>query len=148
MIATVLTILFIIIFGSLTTGLVFGLIYFIDLFIDWNIGRSDKLKIKLKQFKRFYNMNPKAWRLKDSYVIYEVFNGYDGKATFKFYFPFLDFIRYIIFKKGIEKKSAQVKYTESYLEALEYIKKDIEKFTEQNNKFVEEKIQMLQNTKR
>lgn len=148
MIATILTVLFIIISGSLITGLIFGLISFISLVTDWWVGKSGKLKIKLKQFKRFYNMNPKAWRLKDSYVIYEVVNGYDGKATFKFYFPFLDFIRYIIFKKGIEKKSAQVKYTESYLKALEYIKKDIEKFTEQNNKFVEEKIQMLQNTKR
>lgn len=140
---------FVILSSILITILIFSFIYFIDLFIDWNIGRSDKLKIKLKQFKRFYNMNPNAWRLKDDYVMYKAFNEYGSVIkSFKFYFPFLDFIRYRILKKGIEKKSAQVEYSESYLEVLEYIKKDIEKFTEQNNKFVEEKIQMLQNTKR
>ena len=91
-------------------------------------------------------MNPNVWELSDDYVIYNVFNknGYATKS-FKFYFPFLDFIKYKIFKKRLDKKSTQVKYSELYLEALEYIKKDINKFTTDNNDFVNEQLKKLQN---
>ena len=136
-----------IIIGSiLITCLIFAFIYFVDLLIDWGIKKSNKLKIKLKQFKLFYSMNPNVWELRDDYVIYNVFNK-DGYATksFKFYFPFLDFIKYKIFKKRLDKKSTQVKYSELYLEALEYIKKDIDKFTTDNNDFVNEQLKKLQN---
>ncbi len=137
-----------IIFGGsiLITCLVVAFIYFVDLLIDWGIKKSNKLKIKLKQFKLFYSMNPNVWELRDDYVIYNVFNK-DGYATksFKFYFPFLDFIKYKIFKKRLDKKSTQVKYSELYLEALEYIKKDIDKFTTDNNDFVNEQLKKLQN---
>ena len=130
----------------LITCLIFAFIYFVDLLIDWGIKKSNKLKIKLKQFKLFYSMNPNVWELRDDYVIYNVFNK-DGYATksFKFYFPFLDFIKYKIFKKRLDKKSTQVKYSELYLEALEYIKKDIDKFTTDNNDFVNEQLKKLQN---
>ena len=136
-----------IIIGSiLITCLIFAFIYFVDLLIDWGIKKSNKLKIKLKQFKLFYSMNPNVWELRDDYVIYNVFNK-DEYATksFKFYFPFLDFIKYKIFKKRLDKKSTQVKYSELYLEALEYIKKDIDKFTTDNNDFVNEQLKKLQN---
>ena len=138
-----------IIFGGsiLITCLVVAFIYFVDLLIDWSIiKKSNKLKIKLKQFKLFYSMNPNVWELRDDYVIYNVFNknGYATKS-FKFYFPFLDFIKYKIFKKRLDKKSTQVKYSELYLEALEYIKKDINKFTTDNNDFVNEQLKKLQN---
>lgn len=136
-----------IIIGSiLITCLIFAFIYFVDLLIDCGIKKSNKLKIKLKQFKLFYSMNPNVWELRDDYVIYNVFNK-DGYATksFKFYFPFLDFIKYKIFKKRLDKKSTQVKYSELYLEALEYIKKDIDKFTTDNNDFVNEQLKKLQN---
>lgn len=136
----------IIISSILITCLIFAFIYFVDLLIDWGIKKSNKLKIKLKQFKLFYSMNPNVWELRDDYVIYNVFNK-DGYATksFKFYFPFLDFIKYKIFKKRLDKKSTQVKYSELYLEALEYIKKDIDKFTTDNNDFVNEQLKKLQN---
>ena len=136
----------IIIGGILITCLIFAFIYFVDLLIDWGIKKSNKLKIKFEQFKLFYSMNSNAWELRDDYVIYNIFNknGYATKS-FKFYFPFLDFIKYKIFKKRLDKKSTQVKYSELYLEALEYIKKDIDKFTEQNNKFVNEQLKKLQN---
>ena len=138
-----------IIFGGsiLITCLVVAFIYFVDLLIDWSIiKKSNKLKIKLEQFKLFYSMNPNVWELRDDYVIYNVFNknGYATKS-FKFYFPFLDFIKYKIFKKRLDKKSTQVKYSELYLEALEYIKKDINKFTTDNNDFVNEQLKKLQN---
>lgn len=137
-----------IISGSiLVTCLIVAFIYFVDLLIDWSTTKkSNKLKIKLEQFKLFYSMNPNVWELRDDYVIYNVFNkdGYTTKS-FKFYFPFLDFIKYKIFKKRLDKKSTQVKYSESYLEALEYIKKDIDKFTTDNNDFVNEQLKKLQN---
>lgn len=137
-----------IIFGGsiLITCLVVAFIYFVDLLIDWSTKKSNKLKIKLEQFKLFYSMNPNVWELRDDYVIYNVFNknGYATKS-FKFYFPFLDFIKYKIFKKRLDKKSTQVKYSELYLEALEYIKKDIENFTTDNNDFVNEQLKKLQN---
>ena len=138
-----------IIFGGsiLITCLVVAFIYFVDLLIDWSTTKkSNKLKIKLEQFKLFYSMNPNVWELRDDYVIYNVFNknGYATKS-FKFYFPFLDFIKYKIFKKRLDKKSTQIKYSESYLEALEYIKKDINKFTTDNNDFVNEQLKKLQN---
>ena len=138
-----------IIFGGsiLITCLVVAFIYFVDLLIDWSTTKkSNKLKIKLEQFKLFYSMNHNVWELRDNYVIYNVFNknGYATKS-FKFYFPFLDFIKYKIFKKRLDKKSTQVKYSELYLEALEYIKKDIDKFTTDNNDFVNEQLKKLQN---
>lgn len=134
-----------IIIGSiLVTCLIFAFIYFVDLLIDWSTKKSNKLKIKLEQFKLFYSINPNVWELRDDYVIYNVFNK-DGYATksFKFYFPFLDFIKYKIFKKRLDKKSTQVKYSELYLEALEYIKKDIDKFTTDNNDFVNEQLKKI-----
>lgn len=137
-----------IISGSiLVTCLIVAFIYFVDLLIDWSTTKkSNKLKIKLEQFKLFYSMNSNVWELRDDYVIYNVFNknGYATKS-FKFYFPFLDFIKYKIFKKRLDKKSTQVKYSELYLEALEYIKKDIDKFTTDNNDFVNEQLKKLQN---
>ena len=94
-------------------------------------------------------MNPDAWELRYSYVLYKVLNerGYIEKE-YRFSFPFIDYIRYMILRKKLFNKKEQSKYLELYLEALEYIKKDIEKFTEQNNEFVKEQLEKLQNTER
>ena len=122
---------------------------FIFILIDWSVERKNKIIIELNQFKLFYSMNPDAWELRYSYVLYKVLNerGYIEKE-YRFSFPFIDYIRYMILRKKLFNKKEQSKYLELYLEALEYIKKDIEKFTEQNNEFVKEQLEKLQNTER
>ena len=137
------------IIGILFVCLIFAFLIFIDQLMEWCLTRCGKLNIKLKQFKLFYSMNPDAWKLEDDYAVYKVFNrqGYVTK-TYLYCFPFIDYIKYKILRKKLLNKKEQAKYTELYLEALEYIKKDIEKFTEQNNDFVKEQLEKLQNTER
>lgn len=122
---------------------------FISILVDWSIERKNKIIIELNRFKLFYSMNPDAWELRYSYVLYKVLNerGYVEKE-YKFSFPFIDYIRYMILRKKLFNKKEQSKYLELYLEALEYIKKDIENFTDDNNDFVKEQLEKLQSNER
>lgn len=122
---------------------------FIFILIDWSVERKNKIIIELNQFKLFYSMNPDAWELRYSYVLYKVLNerGYVEKE-YKFSFPFINYIRYKILRKKLFDKKEQSKYLELYLEALEYIKKDIETFTDDNNDFIKEQLEKLQSNER
>lgn len=122
---------------------------FIFILIDWSVERKNKMIIELNQFKLFYSMNPDAWELRYSYVIYKALNerGYAVKE-YRFSFSFIDYIRYKILRKKLFDKKEQSEYLELYLEALEYIKKDIENFTDDNNDFVKEQLEKLQSNER
>ena len=122
---------------------------FIFILIDWSVERKNKMIIELNQFKLFYSMNPDAWELRYSYVIYKALNeqGYVVKE-YRFSFSFIDYIRYKILRKKLFDKKEQSEYLELYLEALEYIKKDIENFTDDNNDFVKEQLEKLQGNER
>ena len=122
---------------------------FIFTLIDWSVERKNKMIIELNQFKLFYSMNPDAWELRYSYVIYKSLNeqGYAVKE-YRFSFSFIDYIRYKILRKKLFDKKEQSEYLELYLEALEYIKKDIENFTDDNNDFVKEQLEKLRSNER
>ena len=122
---------------------------FIFTLIDWSVERKNKMIIELNQFKLFYSMNPDAWELRYSYVIYKALNeqGYVVKE-YRFSFSFIDYIRYKILRKKLFDKKEQSEYLELYLEALEYIKKDIENFTDDNNDFVKEQLEKLRSNER
>ena len=70
---------------------------FIFILIDWSVERKNKIIIELNRFKLFYSMNPDAWELRYSYVLYKVLNerGYVEKE-YKFSFPFIDYIDSVV----------------------------------------------------
>lgn len=124
--------------------------YAISTICHYSYSIKDRLKIKFDSFIKFYNVNPKSWYLADGYVSYITSRcssyklGYSmEKKDFDFCFSFIDYIRYQIWKKQIEKIKQDKKNAEDYLTALKYIEADIKLFAEQNNNLIEDEIKKI-----
>lgn len=118
---------------------------------DYCNSIDNRLKIKFDSFIKFYNVNPNAWTLHDNYVVYVAksrcssyqFSYYIVDKSFEFCFPFLDYIRYNMWKKQADELKQKKKNAQEYLSALKYIEADIKNFTEQNNNLLEDEIKKI-----
>lgn len=66
-------------------------------------------KIKFKDFRKYYALAPERWYCHDPYVEYELFNG--GSQCF--YFGFVDFYKYLLWKYKIDKTRERKRHDES-----------------------------------
>lgn len=81
-------------------------------------------KIKFKDFKKFYELNPKRWRCETDYVQCQVSKEYDCEA---FNFSFIDECRYRIWRRKRDKHKANQKHNQSTQRMLDAVKEDVAK---------------------
>lgn len=104
------------------------------LFINWIFERSNSApKIKFKDFKKFYLINPDRWKL------YSVTVGCldESKYSYTFghhyivlNFSYSDYLKYVLWKFMLEHRKKNIKSTETMLRVVELVKKDIAKSEE------------------
>ena len=104
------------------------LIIFIYLFgimldMDSAVDRDQYLQLKFSQFKKFYAINPSSYKLHD----YIASKG--GICVIKF--NFIDTLRYIHFKKQIEKNKANALMDNRMKEYLCAVQHDIDELNQE-----------------
>lgn len=104
------------------------------LFINWIFERSNSApKIKFKDFKKFYLINPDRWKMYSATVgcLDESKYSYTfGHKYIELNFSCLDYFKYIIWKFLLEHRKKNIKSTETMLRVVELVKKDIAKSEE------------------
>ena len=94
-------------------------------------------RLKFNQFKKFYDINPDRWVLRDNYVMCWLRSGRDEYFSFNFFdlcFYYRPFLR------SLEKAKEKEKETKSYLNMIVAVKKDIADFEERSTKETNSKI--------
>ena len=110
------------------------LIIFIYLFrimldMDSAVDRDQYLQLKFSQFKKFYAINPSSYKLHD----YVASKG--GICVIKF--NFIDTLRYIHFKKQIEKNKANARMDNRMKEYLCAVQHDIDELNQKAQEAIE-----------
>ena len=110
------------------------LIIFIYLFrimldMDSAVDRDQYLQLKFSQFKKFYAINPSSYKLHD----YVASKG--GICVIKF--NFIDTLRYIHFKKQIEKNKANARMNNRMKEYLCAVQHDINELNQEAQEAIE-----------
>lgn len=94
--------------------------------VEWistNIGFP---KLKFSSFKKFYTLNPNRWGFGDGYVICKSDVDGFGRRKDYFAFSFVDFYRYKLWYKKLEKDDKKNRDAESLACMIAAVKKDIE----------------------
>ena len=125
MIKLILAWIFIVIIVSIVS--IFG-IMLDDIYCDGN--RDDCLELKFNQFKKFYSINPGKYDLCDHTVIRR--DSYkSGFPTHKIKFNIIDTLRYMHFKKEIEKNRANDYMNNRMKEYLSLVQDDIDELNQE-----------------
>ena len=118
------------------TSALISLLLLLANYIDYYaITDHNAPKIKFKSFKTFYDLNPKRWKLKETSVICKDSNSgaYAGLFTtfqtveYRFYFNFIDSIRYHRWHKNIDKYNTSQANAQITAKMLAVVKQDISK---------------------
>ena len=104
---------------------VFGIILDMTSAVD----RDQYLQLKFSQFKKFYAINPSSYKLHD----YVASKG--GICVIKF--NFIDTLRYIHFKKQIEKNKANARMGNRMKEYLCAVQHDIDELNQEAQEAIE-----------
>ena len=100
----------------------------LDIYSDRN--RDDCLELKFNQFKKFYSINPGKYDLCNHTVIRR--DSYkSGFPTHKIRFNIIDTLRYMHFKKEIEKNRANDYMNNRMKEYLSLVQDDIDELTQE-----------------
>lgn len=94
------------------------------LFIVFAISRwelRELNKIKFKDFKKFYELNPKRWRCETSYVFCSIKDDFVKSEVFGF--KFIDECKYRLWRRNIDKISANKKHAASTQRFLDDVNK-------------------------
>ena len=110
------------------------LIIFIYLFrimldMDSAVDRDQYLQLKFSQFKKFYAINPSSYKLHD----YVASKG----CICVIKFNFIDTLRYIHFKKQIEKNKANARMNNRMKEYLCAVQHDIDELNQKAQEAIE-----------
>ena len=110
------------------------LIIFIYLFrimldMDSAVDRDQYLQLKFSQFKKFYAINPSSYKLHDCVA------SKGGICIIKF--NFIDTLRYIHFKKQIEKNKANARMDSRMKEYLCAVQHDIDELNQKAQEAIE-----------
>ena len=81
-------------------------------------------RIKFKDFKKFYELNPKRWRCETDYVICQINAEYDCEA---FMFNFVDKCKYKLWLRNRNKRDVDQENMKSVQRMLDAVKKDVAK---------------------
>ena len=104
---------------------VFGIMMDMDSAVD----RDQYLQLKFSQFKKFYAINPNSYKLHD----YVASKG--GICVIKF--NLIDTLRYIHFKKQIEKNKANARMDNRMKEYLCAVQHDIDELNQEAQEAIE-----------
>lgn len=96
-------------------------------FCAWRLDNRHYPKIKFKDFKKFYELNPKRWWCANNYVKCRVNNEYDCEI---FFFKFIDECRYRIWRRKRDKHKVNKKHNQSIQRMLDAVKEDVAKAKE------------------
>lgn len=130
---TILVIFLIALAGLLIFTLIAGfIITYIEEILP--VERS-KAKIPFSHFKKMYYINPDKWWLMDDKVCYD--------DTHTLYFSFLDTVRYMVFKDKLDKDEIEEVKNEQMVNLYQEFQKDIDKYRDENRKYIEEKLEKL-----
>lgn len=89
----------------------------------WYESIDNSTKIKFSSFKKFYEVNPYRWNLFDDGVSCR---RDDTCATISTHFGFIDFYRYKLWRKGLDKRDREKEYAKNMSIIIANVKKDIE----------------------
>lgn len=110
----------------LALSLVFGLpltVVLIVLITIWCDAKCpNDVKLKFSSFKKFYELNPSRWVLYGTGVL--CCN--DEGGTISTYFGFIDFYRYLLWWKRLDKRKEDKEQAKSLASIVAVVKKDIE----------------------
>ena len=111
---------------------VFGIILDMTSAVD----RDQYLQLKFSQFKKFYSINPGKYDLCDHTVIRR--DSYkSGFPTHKIKFNIIDTLRYMHFKKEIEKNRANDYMNNKMKEYLNFVQNDIDELNQKAQEEIE-----------
>ena len=100
----------------------------LDIYSDRN--RDDCLELKFNQFKKFYSINPGKYDLCD-YTVIRRDSYRSGFPTHKIKFNIIDTLRYMHFKKEIEKNRANDYMNNRMKEYLSLVQDDIDELNQE-----------------
>lgn len=93
----------------------------------WRENRGPFPRIKLKDFKKFYALNPERWDIVHDYVGCNT----SGVEYEYFSFGFIDYMKYLSWKDELEANEKTKASMESIQRMLDAVKEDIAKAKEQ-----------------
>ena len=106
----------------------------LDIPCDGN--RDDCLELKFSQFKKFYSINPEKYDLWDHIVIRR--DSYkSGFPAYKIKFNIIDTLRYMHFKKEIEKNIVNACMNNKMKEYLSLVQDDIDELNQEAQEAIE-----------
>lgn len=117
--------------------LIVSLIFLIISLIEWGNVKDGATKIPFKTFVKFYNIAPDRWVLKDGYVqklfkkkdeLFRFSYTYDTKEDFCF--SYIDYIKYIIWHRQIQKEEERKIENKIMAHLIEEVKRDLDDFNE------------------
>ena len=105
-----------------------------DIYCDGN--RDDCLVLKFSQFKKFYSINPEKYDLWDHIVIRR--DSYkSGFPSHKIKFNIIDTLRYMHFRKEIEKNIVNACMNDKMKEYLSLVQDDIDELNQEAQEAIE-----------
>ena len=110
-------------------------------------GLVDNIYLTFKQFKQFYVINPKSWKVSDDEITYTASD--DSRFVVLFHNP-IDFYRTMLFFKDETKKSSKPKISiedQNMKRFLEYVRKDIDALNAQAEKEFDEARSLVERIK-
>lgn len=115
---------------------IFGIMLDILLDMYGDRNRDNCLELKFNQFKKFYSINPEKYDLWDHTVIRR--DSYkSGFPTYKIKFNIIDTLRYMHFKKEIEKNRANDYMNNKMKEYLSLVQDDIDELNQEAQEAIE-----------
>ena len=115
---------------------IFGVMLDILLDIPCDGNRDDCLELKFSQFKKFYSINPGKYDLWDHTVIRR--DSYkSGFPTYRIKFNIIDTLRYMHFRKEIEKNRANDYMNNKMKEYLSLVQDDIDELNQEAQEAIE-----------
>lgn len=134
------------IIAILIVAAIIFMIYFAVTWIEWVTGQSRCPKIEFKSFQEFYNINPKRWELKEDHIVCRCNQAYNGifHRIEQFEFTYIDYLKYIHWKRNIEKEENFKEQNKSIANMLAAVREDIRSLEERSKREKNEAIDYLQ----
>ena len=121
---------------------IFAIILDMLLYIYSDRNRDDCLELKFDQFKKFYSINPGKYDLWDHTVIRR--DSYkSGFPTYKIKFNIIDTLRYMHFKKEIEKNMVNACMNNKMKEYLSLVQDDIDELNQKSKEEIEKAMRAV-----
>lgn len=112
--------------------------------IEYSIYTDKNFRLKFKDFKTYYFLNPDSWEL-DDYTVRKkgvLAPGYSFVLQ-DFSFSFIDVIYYKIFKNQLKRKKINKEVNSAHMALIDAVQKDINDIRKKANKEIEESSKIM-----